>query len=57
MNQSTNGPVEVVLKSAKLQKQYNLDMEKHEKIKGIATFLLTLKEMGEFTDEELIVFK
>jgi len=43
MNQSTNGPVEVILKSTKLQKQYNLDMEKHEKIKGIAAFLLTLK--------------
>ena len=57
MNQSTQGPVEIILKSTKLQKQYRLDIEKHEKIKNIATFLLTLKEMGEFTDEELIVFK
>lgn len=57
MEESTKGPVEVILKSNKLQKQYSLDVDKQDKLKNVASFLLTLKEMGEFTDEDLIVFK
>lgn len=57
MEESTKGPVEVILKSSRLQKQYSLDVDKQDKLKNVASFLLTLKEMGEFTDEDLIVFK
>lgn len=38
--------VDVILKSVRLQKQYNLEASKNDKLKNIASFLKDLKEVG-----------
>lgn len=49
--------IDVNLKSAKLQKQYSLEANKADKLSDIASFLKNLREMNEFIDESLIIFK